>query len=136
MAGCGLEFTYLSVRPAAVARARVPREHSGVGEICVCAFDTESGTAHVRVFAPDAGVPEDPATGAAALGLGVFLVASGLLPGAGDSSFVVHQGEQLHRPSVLGLALSAADGAVHRITVSGSVVPIARGEIAVPPFVG
>jgi trans-2,3-dihydro-3-hydroxyanthranilate isomerase len=30
----------------------------------------------------------------------------------------------------------AEDGAAVEATVSGNVVPIARGEIAVPPFVG
>ena len=38
---------------------------------------------HARVFVPGAGVPEDPATGSAAAGLGVALVATGLLPEGG-----------------------------------------------------
>ena len=38
-------------------------------------------TAYARVFCPGASVPEDPATGSAALGLGVWLVGGGLAAG-------------------------------------------------------
>jgi trans-2,3-dihydro-3-hydroxyanthranilate isomerase len=131
-ASCGLDWTYLRVRPDAVARAVVPRS----GMINVFAWDEESHSAHTRVFAPGSAVAEDPATGSAALGLGVWLVASGLLPGDGESSYLVKQGAELHRPSTLDCTVSAVDGQASRVTVSGSVVPIASGQIAVPPFVG
>jgi trans-2,3-dihydro-3-hydroxyanthranilate isomerase len=81
-------------------------------------------------------VPEDPATGSAALGLGVWLVAVGWLPTDGPSSYTVHQGIEMHRPSVLECTVTAAAGAATTATVSGHVIPIARGEIAVPPFLG
>ncbi len=136
IAGCGLDFAYLSVHPDAVARARIAAG-SGVGsDVCVFAWDPAAFASHARVFAPDKGVPEDPATGSAALGFGVWLVASGLLPPDGESSYVVRQGAELHRPSTLECAVSAVRGVAVRVTVTGSVVPVARGEIAVPPFVG
>jgi trans-2,3-dihydro-3-hydroxyanthranilate isomerase len=138
-AGCGLEFAYLPVRADAVARARLDgaaAARAGNVEISVFAWDPEAATAHARVFCPGVGVPEDPATGSAALGLGVWLVAAGLLPGGGESGYQVHQGAELHRPSTLTCTVRAEDGAAVEATVSGSVVPIARGEIAVPPFVG
>jgi len=132
LAGCGLAFPYLSVRPDAVGRARV----GGSLDACVFAWDSSARTSRARVFVPEQGVPEDPATGSAALGFGVWLVASGLLPADGESSYVVHQGHELHRPSTLECNVSAVDGAAARVTVTGSVIPIATGEIAVPPFVG
>jgi trans-2,3-dihydro-3-hydroxyanthranilate isomerase len=135
-AGCGLEFHFLPVRPDAVVRARVGGPTDGSGDICVFAWDPERRRSHTRVFVPGMGVPEDPATGSAALGFGVWLVASGLLPGDGESSYVVSQGRELHRPSTLECTVTAVGGAVVRATVAGSVVPVARGEIAVPPFVG
>ena len=134
VAGCGLEFPYLAVRADAVGRARVPFGH--LDEVCVFAWDEATQVAHVRVFAPGMGVPEDPATGSAAMGLAVYLVAVGLLKRDGDSSFVVHQGERVHRPSVIRCAVSAVDGQVTAATIAGSVVPIAKGEITIPPFVG
>ncbi|GAA1887405.1 PhzF family phenazine biosynthesis protein [Asanoa iriomotensis] len=139
VAGCGLEFPYLPVRADAVARARVDSAAArGVvaDSIDVFAWDPASRTAHARVFAPGLSVPEDPATGSAALGLGVWLVTGGLLAADGESGYVVHQGTELHRPSVLDCVVTAAGGAVTRARVTGNVVPIARGEMAVPPFVG
>jgi trans-2,3-dihydro-3-hydroxyanthranilate isomerase len=85
---------------------------------------------------PGLGVPEDPATGSAALGLGVWLVAGGLLPGDGRSAYAVRQGIEIHRPSALACTVTAADGAAVGATVSGQVMAVARGEILVPPFVG
>ncbi|PSK65809.1 Trans-2,3-dihydro-3-hydroxyanthranilate isomerase [Micromonospora sp. MH33] len=139
VAGCGLEFPYLPVRPDAVARAKVntaAAERYGVEHVSVFSWDADSQTAHARVFVPGLGVPEDPATGSAALGLGVWLVASGLLPGEGRSEYAVRQGIEINRPSALACTVAAAGGVAVGATVAGHVMPVARGEIAVPPFVG
>ncbi|MEW2426472.1 PhzF family phenazine biosynthesis protein [Micromonospora sp. NPDC047644] len=139
VAGCGLEFPYLPVRPESVARARVDptaAQRYGVSHVSVFSWDAAAQTAHARVFVPGIGVPEDPATGSAALGLGVWLVASGLLPGEGRSEYAVRQGVEMNRPSALTCTVTAANGVAVGATVAGQVVPVARGEIAVPPFVG
>ncbi|NES26502.1 PhzF family phenazine biosynthesis isomerase [Micromonospora terminaliae] len=139
VAGCGLEFPYLPVRPDAVARAKVnaaAAERYGVEHVSVFSWDAGTQTAHARVFVPGLGVPEDPATGSAALGLGVWLVASGLLPGEGRSEYAVRQGIEINRPSALACTVTAAGGVAVGATVAGHVMPVARGEIAVPPFVG
>jgi trans-2,3-dihydro-3-hydroxyanthranilate isomerase len=138
-AGCGLEWCYLPVRPDAVGRARfdpLVAEREGVEHLSVFAWQAGEQLAHARVFAYGLGVNEDPATGSAALGLGVWLVHSGLLPGEGTSSYTVRQGAELHRPSVLDGTVTASGGRAVSATVAGHVVPIGRGEIAVPPFVG
>ncbi|MEU5722862.1 MULTISPECIES: PhzF family phenazine biosynthesis protein [unclassified Micromonospora] len=139
VAGCGLEFPYLPVRPDVVARAKLnppAAERYGVEHVSVFSWDPATQTAHARVFVPGLGVPEDPATGSAALGLGVWLVASGLLPGEGRSAYAVRQGIEINRPSALACTVTAAGGVAVGATVSGQVMPVARGEIAVPPFVG
>jgi trans-2,3-dihydro-3-hydroxyanthranilate isomerase len=136
MAGCGLPWTYLAVRRDAVDHA-VP-DHSaldalGAGEgLEVLAWDAETSTAYARAFAGDLRWGEDPATGSAALGMGVWLVATGMLPGEGTSSYVVRQGEKLGRPSVLSCTVTAANGRATSATVQGSVVPVASGRIRVP----
>jgi trans-2,3-dihydro-3-hydroxyanthranilate isomerase len=135
IAGTGLEFPYVPVRPDAVARA-VATSVPGTPEVYVFAWDAATRVAHARLFAPGLGVPEDPATGSAALGLGVYLVGTGLLPGDGDSRYTVRQGIEIHRPSTLECVVSAVDGQAVRATVTGAVFPVARGETAVPPFVG
>ncbi|GGK30362.1 hypothetical protein GCM10010124_23910 [Pilimelia terevasa] len=139
VAGCGLDFLYLAVAPAQVAAAALDTAAAarhGVPELCVFGWDPATRTAHSRVFCPGSGVPEDPATGSAALGLGAYLVATGLLPPTGESAYTVRQGLELHRPSTLHCTVEARDGAAATVTVAGAVVPIATGAIAVPPFVG
>jgi trans-2,3-dihydro-3-hydroxyanthranilate isomerase len=134
MAGCGLEFPFLSVHAGAIARAR--STGSDQGDVCVFAWDAALLRSHTRVFVPGLGVSEDPATGSAALGFGVWLVACGLLPGDGDSSYLVRQGAELLRPSTLECSVSARGGRAVRVRVAGRVVAIASGEISVPPFIG
>jgi trans-2,3-dihydro-3-hydroxyanthranilate isomerase len=139
VAGCGLEWTFLPVVPDAVARASwdlAAFRQADVGGLTVSSWDASSRTAHVRFFAPALGVPEDPATGSAALGYGVWLVTSGLLPGDGESRYTIHQGAEMHRPSTLECTVTASGGAATGATVTGHVVPVAAGRIAVPPFVG
>lgn len=132
-AGCGLEFTYLPVTADAVGRVAL---QGPVDNISVFHWAEPAREAHVRVLVPDVGVPEDPATGSAALGLGVWLVSAGLLPGDGLSAYKIRQGLEMHRPSLLRCTVTAAGGVATGATVAGQVVPIASGEMAVPPFVG
>lgn len=136
LAGCGLEFAYLPVRREAISRAVAPASSPDLPQITVLAWDPGAATAYVRVFCPSAGVPEDPATGSAALGLGVWLVVSGLLPPDGTARYTVRQGAELRRPSTLECAVESVGGVVSSATVAGHVVPIASGSIAIPPFVG
>jgi trans-2,3-dihydro-3-hydroxyanthranilate isomerase len=138
-AGCGLEFVFLPVRRSALATASVDPSAAaafGVSQISVFAWETGSRTAYARVFCPGLAVPEDPATGSAALGLGVWLTGASWLPASGTSPYTVHQGVEMGRPSLLNCTVTADGGRAVSATVSGHVVPIARGEIAVPPFVG
>lgn len=137
-AGCGLDFVYLPVRPDAVARA-VPDGRAlsalaavGSGGLTVLGWDPDRREAHVRVFGAAVGVGEDPATGSAALGLGVFLVGAGLLPADATSSYTVRQGAELRRPSLLRCSVTAREGDVTAATVTGGVVPVASGRIRRP----
>ncbi|MFW3172743.1 PhzF family phenazine biosynthesis protein [Geodermatophilus sp. CPCC 206100] len=136
VAGCGLPFTYLAVRREVVDEAApVPAllGELGVGEgVSVLSWDAATSTVYARVFAADLAWGEDPATGSAALGAGVWLVAAGLVTGDGTSSYVIRQGEAMGRPSHLSCTVTAAGRRVTAATVQGAVVPIARGRIRVP----
>jgi trans-2,3-dihydro-3-hydroxyanthranilate isomerase len=136
VAGCGLDYTYVPVFDDAVGRAKLNFTGGAVDQFCLFSWNPLSNAAHCRMFEPGATWPEDPATGSAALGLGAWLVACGLLPPDTESSYVVKQGAEVHRPSTLECAVAARDGAAVRVTVGGAVVAIAKGEIAVPPFIG
>ncbi len=83
-----------------------------------------------RVFAPAAGVAEDPATGSAAGPLAWHLVRTGQL--ALGQELHILQGESLSRPSRLhARVLASADGS-RAVQVGGSGVVVARGEFRIP----
>jgi trans-2,3-dihydro-3-hydroxyanthranilate isomerase len=66
---------------------------------------------------------EDPGTGSACANLGGWLLATGA---ALPQKLAIDQGEAVGRPCRLGLAVTGD----RRILVSGRVVEIARGELA------
>ena len=83
-----------------------------------------------RMFAPGAGVVEDPATGSAAGPLAVHLARHGRI-GFGDE-IEITQGAEIGRPSTLyARADGSADG-LEQVEVGGSAVIVARGEFRLP----
>jgi trans-2,3-dihydro-3-hydroxyanthranilate isomerase len=85
--------------------------------------------AHVRMFAPDAGVPEDPATGSAAAALGGYL---GFRAEEGTHRWTLEQGLEMGRPSSLELTVEVRDGSAHQVRVGGAAVLMSRGTMPVP----
>jgi len=131
-AGAGVDFVFLLVRPEALGRVRLDvAAVSDVGGAGISLVAWDGTDARVRVFPGGVGIAEDPATGAAAVGLGVYAAAAGLLPD-GEHRYVVTQGVELGRPSTLTCTVAVAAGAAVGVTVSGTAVPIARGEIRIP----
>lgn len=88
--------------------------------------------AHGRLFAPEQGIAEDPATGSAIGPLTALMIRHGMLPREDGLRVLVEQGTKMGRRSLLH-ALVHIDGADEpRIEVGGSVVPISRGELTLP----
>jgi trans-2,3-dihydro-3-hydroxyanthranilate isomerase len=79
-----------------------------------------------RMFAPAAGVTEDPATGSAAGPLAVHLARHGRI-GFGDEIEIL-QGAQIDRPSTLYARADGSADKLERVEVGGSAVTVARGE--------
>ena len=108
-------------------------ETSGaLGCFAFCLQATASDTlAHARMFAPGAGVPEDPATGSAAGPLGAYLAVHGVLPKT-QTAFVLEQGIEMGRPSRLWVeVIRDAAGMPATVRVGGTTVPVIRGTIDV-----
>lgn len=138
VAGTGLDYCHVGVHPEALARVEVdPRGLAALGDLAgvyLYAWPRlEGGVVRARMFAPDLGVPEDPATGSAALGLAVHAVAADLLADSGTDSMVVLQGVEMGRPSMLHVEVDAEGGRAVRARVAGDVVRASTGEVAVPP---
>jgi trans-2,3-dihydro-3-hydroxyanthranilate isomerase len=134
----GIGFAIVRVEAAALDRcvpdfALLRRDLSHPNEatgLYVVAWDDLADGVDARMFAGDVGVPEDPATGSAALALGVYLAGGPAFPDGG--AVTVRQGVAMGRPSRLDVTVDARDGVVRTVTVRGGVVPIASGQIRVP----
>ncbi len=113
----------------------VERELSVLG-LFFFAFDESPGRPRIRarMFAPGAGVPEDPATGSAAGPVGVYLALHGAMPGgvvAGRGRFTIDQGVEMGRPSELDVTVLLEAGRPAGVRVEGGAVLMMRGEIEV-----
>jgi PhzF family phenazine biosynthesis protein len=75
---------------------------------------------HARNPFPPGGVVEDPATGAAAAALGGYLRELGLL--TPPATVIVHQGQDMGRPSLLTIDIPAGPGT--GIAVTGAAVAL------------
>jgi trans-2,3-dihydro-3-hydroxyanthranilate isomerase len=139
--GAGSDFAFLQLtddRDVTRAVVDLPAVRAfeatlGMGGLDLFAWDAESRTAHCRVLTAHVPAGEDPATGSAALALGGHLVAAGLLAAEGESRYSVRQGAEIGRPSRLECTVVAAGGAAVECRVSGTVAPVASGEVRRPP---
>jgi len=96
--------------------------------ICVFVFTPAPEGAYARMFAPEYGVPEDPATGSSTGPLAAFMIRHRLVSGAAGTRFVSEQGTKMGRRSILYVELHGAGGA-DGIDVGGYVTPIAEGTL-------
>ncbi|PYM54039.1 MAG: PhzF family phenazine biosynthesis protein, partial [Candidatus Rokuibacteriota bacterium] len=96
--------------------------------ICVFVFTPAPEGAYARMFAPEYGVPEDPATGSSTGPLAAFMIRHRLVSGAAGTRFVSEQGAKMGRRSLLYVELHGAGGA-DGIDVGGYVTPIAEGTL-------
>ena len=85
---------------------------------------------HARMFAPTSGISEDPATGSAVAAM-VGAIARFDQPVAGAHRYVIEQGFEMNRPSLIGLEIDVDGGAVHAGRISGDAVVVARGTLKV-----
>lgn len=85
--------------------------------------------AYSRMFAPSAGVPEDPATGSAAGPLGSYLIRHGLVDAARAHDMVNLQGVAMGRPSRLHMRITGTRDAITRVQVGGKSVRVGEGTI-------
>ena len=96
--------------------------------ICAFVFTPVPEGAYARMFAPEYGVPEDPATGSSTGPLAAFMIRHHLVSGAAETRFVSEQGAKMGRRSLLYVELHGAGGA-DGIDVGGYVTPIAEGTL-------
>jgi trans-2,3-dihydro-3-hydroxyanthranilate isomerase len=137
---CGVPFLVLPVRDGDVL-ARV-RPNGSVwddvlGEywarqvyVITAGEDPDGSTVRARMFAPGLGVPEDPATGAAAAALAGYLAARAE-QAAGTFRWQILQGVEMGRPSRIEAEAEKQDGRVTAVRVGGECVVMGEGRLRI-----
>ena len=90
---------------------------------CVFVFTPTPDGAYSRMFAPEYGIPEDPATGSSTGPLAVFMMRRDLVSNAAGTRFVSEQGTRMGRRSLLHVDIQGKNG-TDGIHVGGQVTPI------------
>ena len=121
--------------PSAVDRAAL--DHSRwvaaksryqLGPMCVFVFAPTATGAYSRMFAPDYGIAEDPATGSSTGPLASYMLHHRLTSAEAGSRFVSEQGTQMGRRSLLHVRLHGEEGK-DGIDVGGFVTPVIEAQL-------
>jgi trans-2,3-dihydro-3-hydroxyanthranilate isomerase len=150
---CGVPYLYVALRNhEAVDRAVT--DTAGFGRLCdACGLDlplflfsvggpSPADTVYGRMFAPDYGIIEDPATGSAAGPLGCYLVHHGLVKENATQRIQISQGVAMGRPSRIFVSIHGSvepaspkptgeGGDITGVRVGGGAVLVGRGELLV-----
>ena len=134
---CGVMFLFVPVRDrGALGRARVRLDEFNAllaGYVTQKVFlfcdEPELPGSHyrARMFAPGIGVAEDPATGSACAGFGGYLAKRDARTD-GTLHWIVEQGFEMGRPSILDLEVDKRGGAIAAVRVGGDSVLVSKGE--------
>jgi trans-2,3-dihydro-3-hydroxyanthranilate isomerase len=133
----GVAYTTVPVAGReAVARARVAGSFERAiapaqnGNAFVYCRETEEAGHHyhARMFWPESGISEDPATGSAVAAFAGAVMAFDR-PGDGVHRLVIEQGYEMGRPSQIELTLTVEGGALASATIGGGAVLMSEGVL-------
>lgn len=131
----GVSFAIIPVRRDYLSKARLDLSvwrhdlaRTSAQHLYLVALDDWAAgrEARVRMFAPEMGILEDPATGAAAAAFVGFLV-DRQRPADGSVRWTLSQGMELGRPSRIEIGADIADGKLAAARVGGTAVLMSRG---------
>jgi trans-2,3-dihydro-3-hydroxyanthranilate isomerase len=100
-----------------------------LGEAGANVFAVENGRVKTRMFYPELGMVEDPATGSAAGPLAVHLARHGRI--SWGEEVEIAQGDEIGRPSTLYARAEGNADEITSVEVGGSAVVVAKGEFLV-----
>jgi len=90
---------------------------------CVYLFTPTADGAYSRMFAPEYGIAEDPATGSSIGPLAIFMMRHNLISNTAGTRFISEQGTKMGRRSLLHVEICGTGGA-DGIYAGGHVTPI------------
>jgi trans-2,3-dihydro-3-hydroxyanthranilate isomerase len=134
----GNPFTFVPVASLdAITRARVAAAEweaaiqGSTGAFLYCRQTLHTTSAfHARMFAPQLGIPEDPATGSAAAAFAGVVHRFDEVPD-GAHKRIIEQGFEMGRPSLITLSLVVEGGRLTGARIGGHAVRVAEGKIEV-----
>ncbi|HWE42537.1 MAG TPA: PhzF family phenazine biosynthesis protein [Gemmatimonadaceae bacterium] len=137
---CGLPFLFVALKDrGAVKRSRIrvdqwERTLGSAWASMIMVFsrdpEREGSDIRARMYAPGISVPEDPATGSACAALGGYLAARDTRQ-EGTLRWVVEQGFEMGRPSIIEVEADKTSGAITAVRVGGASVTMSEGTIRV-----
>jgi len=140
---CGVPYLFVPLAARrAVDNARLNaaafeslKETSRTSPHGVFIFSAERGadraTVYSRMFAPDLGVAEDPATGSASGPLGCYLVRYQMVTPERAGAILSLQGVKMGRPSHVHVAIGTSGGDITSVRVGGEAVLAGEGTLYV-----
>ena len=137
VASCGALLLFVEVKSREVLRSAAPRAEIFARELprdrivgIHLYVQAEDGAidVHTRMFAPEHGIPEDPATGAANVAL-IGVLAHHRPQADITLSKTIGQGFDMGRPSILEASAEKKDGRIVATYIGGRCVPVMTGEI-------
>ncbi|GFE70339.1 PhzF family phenazine biosynthesis protein [Chroococcus sp. FPU101] len=138
---CGVPFLFIPLRNRdAIERVKLNLEqwqnllsNAWASAVYVFCFEPELKGSDVRsrMFAPNMGIVEDPATGSAAAAIAGYLA---MRDTSSDQTlaWVIEQGFEMGRPSILKIEADQQDNQIIAVRVGGSSVLVSEGTMNIP----
>ena len=98
--------------------------------VCIFIFAPTPEGAYSRMFAPEHGIPEDPATGSATGPLAAFMMRHNLVSSAAGTRLVSEQGTKMGRRSLLNVYIRG-EGGIDGIEVGGYVTALVDATMTI-----
>jgi len=129
-AATGLALPIFVFAPASVSAG--PDKARPTNPVAVDGADRPGAfVVHSRMFAPEFGITEDPATGIASGPLGCYLVHYGIVAPGTPARVESRQGVAMGRASRIAIAISGTRDEIAEVKVGGEAVLVGRGELYV-----
>lgn len=132
---CGVPFVFVPLQTRDAVDRAAPDPRLLDFEAYVFTMDraasSDGAMTYSRMFAPQFGVAEDPATGAASGPLGSYLVKHELVTDDQARAMVNLQGVKMGRPSRIHISIDSANGDISRVRVGGTAVFVAEGTMEI-----
>jgi trans-2,3-dihydro-3-hydroxyanthranilate isomerase len=137
IASCGAAFILAELKSREALAAASPRadvfrqevaKHPATSILIYAQVDEDNIDIRARMFAPQHGIPEDPATGSANVALIGLLAKLRPEPDL-QLSKTIAQGVEMGRPSLLQARAEKRGGAVTATYIGGRCVPVMSGSI-------